>query len=165
MATTHLVSVEEYLHSTYEPDAEYVEGRVLQRSVPQKPHSKMQSYLDRALYALAHPLGYEVWVEQRLRTQPNPAHYRVPDICVTFGEPAEDIFTQPPFLCVEILSPDDTAVDIRTKVEEYLAFGVAYVWLIDPITRRGEVHTAEDIQRVNDGVFRAGEVEINIGQT
>jgi Uma2 family endonuclease len=76
MATTHLVSVEEYLRSAYEPDAEYVEERILLRSVPQKPHSKMQGYLDRTLYALAKPA---------------------------------------PFLCAEILSPDDAALDLRTK--------------------------------------------------
>lgn len=162
MATTHLVSVEEYLHSTHEPDAEFVEGRILLRSMPQKPHSKMQSFLDRTLYALAHPLGYEVWVEQRLRTQPSPARYRVPDVCVTLGEPAEDIFTTPPFLCAEILSPDDTALDIRTKVDEYLAFGVPYVWVIDPTTRRGDIHTARSIQRVENGLFRAGEIEVDI---
>jgi Uma2 family endonuclease len=164
MAATHLVSVEEYLHSVYEPDAEYVEGRILHRSVPEKPHSKMQSYLDRTLYDVAHPLGYEVWVEQRLRTQPDPAHYRVPDICLTLGEPAEDIFTKPPFLCVEILSPDDAAIEVRTKVEEYLVFGVVYVWVIDPSARRGEIYTSRDIQRVEDGVFRAGEIKVDIRQ-
>ena len=160
MATTHLVSVEEYLRSAYEPDAEYVEGRILLRSVPQKPHSKMQGYLDRTLYALAHPLGYEVWVEQRLRTQPDPAHYRVPDVCVTLGEPAENIFTEPPFLCAEILSPDDTALDVRTKVDEYLAFGVAYVWVIDPRKRKGTVYTAKDSITPEDGILRTGNPEI-----
>ena len=49
MATTHLISVEEYLNSTYEPDAEYVEGRIVQRALPQKPHSKIQTYLIWAL--------------------------------------------------------------------------------------------------------------------
>jgi Uma2 family endonuclease len=162
MATTQLVSAEEYLHSVYEPDAEYVAGRVIQRPVPQKPHSKMQSYLDRTLYQVGHPLGYEVWVEQRLRTQADPDHYRVPDVCLTHGEPAENIFTEPPFLCVEILSPDDTAVEVRSKVEEYLAFGVLYVWVVDPNTRRGEIHTRSAIQRVADGVFRAGEIEVDL---
>jgi len=123
MAIASLVSVEEYLHSTFEHDAEYVEGRIVPRPMPQKPHSKMQSYLDRTLYHAGHPLGYEVWPEQRVRTQRNPPRYRVPDLCVTQGEPAEDIFTEPPYLCVEILSPDDTAVDLRAKVHEYLAFG------------------------------------------
>jgi Uma2 family endonuclease len=162
MATAQLVSVEEYLHSVYEPDAEYVAGRIIQRSVPQKPHSKMQSHLDRTLYEVGHPLGYEVWVEQRLRTQANPDHYRVPDVCLTRGEPAENIFTEPPFLCVEILSPDDAAVEVRTKVEEYLAFGVLYVWVVDPNTRRGEIHTRSAIQRVADGVFRADEIEVDL---
>ena len=132
MATTEPVSVAEYLHSTFEHDAEYVDGRIVPRSMPQKPHSKMQSYLDRTLYQVAHPPGYEVWTEQRIRTQPKPARYRVPDLCVTQGEPAEDVFTEPPFLCVEILSPDDTAVEVWAKVREYRAFGVAYVWIVDP---------------------------------
>jgi Uma2 family endonuclease len=162
MATAQLVSVEEYLHSVYEPDAEYVAGRIIQRAVPQKPHSKMQSYLDRTLYEVGHPLGYEVWVEQRLRTQANPDHYRVPDVCLTRGEPAENIFTEPPFLCFEILSPDDAAVEVRAKVEEYLAFGVLYVWVVDPNTRRGEIHTRSAIQRVADGVFRADEIEVDL---
>ena len=43
METTELVSVEEYLHSTFEYDAEYVEGRIVLRPMPQKPHSRMQS--------------------------------------------------------------------------------------------------------------------------
>ena len=101
-------------------------------------------------------------MEQRLRTQPDPVHYRVPDLCVTFGEPAENIFTEPPYLCIEILLPDDIAVDVRTKVEEYLAFGVAYVWLIDPSARRGEIHSAEGIERVSNGVFRAGQFAVDI---
>jgi Uma2 family endonuclease len=164
MATTELVSVEEYLHSTFEHDAEYVEGRIVPRSMPQKPHSKMQSYLDRTLYQVAHPLGYEVWTEQRIRTQPKPARYRVPDLCVTEGEPAEDIFTEPPFLCVEILSPDDTAVEVRTKVREYRAFGVAYVWIVDPKTGTGEIHTTGGIELVEDGRFRAGEIEVRLGK-
>jgi Uma2 family endonuclease len=162
MATTHLVSAEDYLHSAYEPDAEYVEGRILLRSVPQNPNSKMRSYLDRTLYALAHPLGYEVWVEQRLRTKPNPAHYLVPDVCVTLGETSREYLHGTPFLCAEILSPDDTALDVRTKVDEYLAFGVAYVWVIDPSAGRGEIHTSQGVHRVENGVFRAGEIEVDI---
>ena len=162
MATAELVSVEEYLHSTFEPDAEYVEGRIIPRSVPQKSHSKMQGYLDRTLYQVAHPLGYDVWMEQRLRTQPDPAHYRVPDICITRGEPAEDVFTEPPVLCVEILSPDDAAVEVRAKVREYLAFGVACVWIVDPTTGTGEIHTRDGIARVEDGIFRAGDIEIDL---
>jgi Uma2 family endonuclease len=156
------VSVEEYMHSTFENDAEYVEGRIVPRAVPKKPHSKMQSFLDRMLYQAGHPLGYEVWPEQRVRTQKDPPRYRVPDLCVTQGEPSEDVFIEPPFLCVEILSPDDAAVDVWAKVHEYLAFGVAYVWIVDPANHTGEIHTQSGIERVEDGRFRAGEIEVRI---
>jgi Uma2 family endonuclease len=162
MAITELVSVEEYLHSTFEHDAEYVEGRIVPRPMPQKPHSKMQRDLLRMLCPVGDPLGYEVWPEQRIRTQRTPARYRVPDLCVTQGEPSEDIFTEPPFLCVEILSPDDAAVELLAKIREYLAFGVTYVWIIDPETGTGEIHTADRVERVEDGRFRAGEIEVQL---
>ena len=160
--TQERVNVEEYMHSSYEPDAEYVEGRILPRALPKKPHSRMQRLLTRALCQLAEPLGCEVWPEQRVRTQADPPRYRVPDLCLTNGEPDEDVFTQPPFLCVEILSPDDSAVELLIKVREYLAFGVAYVWVIDPVTRMGEIHTSGGIERVEDGRFHAGEIAVDL---
>jgi Uma2 family endonuclease len=162
MATAHLVSVEEYMRSNFEPDAEYVEGRIVQRPMPQKPHSKAMAYFVRMIYEVGHPLGCEIWPEQRLRTKRNPDRYRVPDLCVTVGEPDEDVFTEPPFLCIEILSPDDSATELRTKIDEYLAMGVNYVWVVDPVTHAGEVHSKERIERTRDGVFRARDIEIDL---
>jgi Uma2 family endonuclease len=124
----------------------------------------MQSLLNRTLYTVAHHLGYEVWVEQRLQTKMNPARYRVPDVCVTLGEPAEEVFTTPPFLCVEILSPDDSALELRLKIDEYLAFGVDFIWVIDPVALNGEIHTRDGIQRVHDGHFQAARIAVNIKQ-
>jgi Uma2 family endonuclease len=164
MATTELVSVEEYLHSSFEYDAECVEGRIVHRSMPQKPHSKMHGYLIRALHRTTHPLGYEVWPEQRIRTQRAPARYRVPDLCVTQGEPTEDVFTEAPFLCVEILLPGDAAVEVLAKIREYLAFGVAYVWIVDPESGTGEIHMPDGVERVENGRFWAGQVEIRLGE-
>jgi Uma2 family endonuclease len=40
-----------------------------------------------------------------------------------------------PVLAVEILSPSDTLEEIDTKIDEYLAAGVALVWTIDPHDR------------------------------
>ena len=146
METAQLVSVEEYLHTSYEYDAEYVEGRIVQRALPQKFHSMMLSYLDRTLYAVGHPLGYCIWPDQRIRTQAEPRpRYRVPDFCVTKGEPSELIFTSPPFLCVEILSPDDAALEVRSKIDEYLEFGVAFVWVDRSVYKtRRDPHAPRD---------------------
>ncbi|MCU1261909.1 MAG: hypothetical protein JWO80_4794 [Bryobacterales bacterium] len=163
MATAQLVSVEEYLRTSYTPDAEYVEGVVIPRAMPQKPHSKMQAFLIRGLCELGNPMGFEVWLEQRVQIQAPPRlHCRIPDVCLTAGEPEEDTFTSPPYLCVEILSPEDNALELRRKVQEYLAFGVPFVWVIDPESRQGEVYTSSGIQSVIDGVFHAGEISIDI---
>jgi Uma2 family endonuclease len=162
--TQQLVSVEEYMHSTYEPDAEFVEGRIITRPMPKVPHSEMQSFLDRTLYQIGHPLGYRVWPELRVRTESDPPHYRVPDICMTKGKPqaSDDVAIEPPFLCIEILSPDDSAVELRAKVHEYLSFGVQFVWVIEPVTRTGEIHTSSGIERVDNGRFHAGEIEVDL---
>jgi Uma2 family endonuclease len=47
-----------------------------------------------------------------------------------------------PDLAVEVLSPDDRVRDVGAKVREYLAHGVALVWVIDPATQTATVHSA-----------------------
>jgi hypothetical protein len=39
------ILVEEYLHTAYRPDCEYVDGEVLERNVGEYPHSKVQGLL------------------------------------------------------------------------------------------------------------------------
>jgi len=43
MATGSLVSVHEYLSTSYRPDRDYVDGVVLERSVGEKSHSLLQT--------------------------------------------------------------------------------------------------------------------------
>lgn len=40
-----------------------------------------------------------------------------------------------PDLAVEVVSPSNTAAEIREKVLEYLACGSRLVWVVDPATR------------------------------
>jgi Uma2 family endonuclease len=162
MTTAQLVSVEEYLHSTFEHDAEYVEGKIIPRSLPQRPHSKLQTWFARTLFDAAHPFGYEVWVEQRIRTQFQPRRYRIPDVCLTKGDPFEDVFTSAPFLCIEILSPEDSALELRMKIDEYLTFGVPYVWVVDPVSKAGEIYSGDRIEKVTNAQYTAGEIRIDL---
>ena len=109
MTTAPLVSVEEYLHTSFEHDAEYAEGRIVPRAMPRKDHSKLQGQLIGFFLSRTSATGLGVWpAEQQIRTSFEPARYRIPDVCLTVGEPDEQVFTSPPFLCVEILSPDDS---------------------------------------------------------
>ena len=121
----------------------------------------MQGFLIFLLYQIARPLGFHgILPEQRIRTASD--RYRIPDICLTRAKPAEPVLTEPPFLCIEILSPEDTVMQLRAKIAEYLAFGIEYVWVIDPESCTGEIHNAQSqIHRVSDGRFRAGPIELD----
>ena len=154
-----LVSVEEYLRTAYEPDCDYVDGVVLERNVGEKSHAKVQKRL--MWYLEQHYRA--IFVIQETRVQISATRYRVPDLCVIAGpEPAEEVFTTPPFLCVEILSPEDRMGRMNVKIGDYLAFGVPYVWVIDPQTHKAWIYTAQGMSEVNDGVLRTQKPEITV---
>jgi Uma2 family endonuclease len=135
MKPTTLVPVEEYLSTDYSPDCDYVDGVLEERNLGERDHSRIQKRLLRILAAFESRLGIEALPEQRV--QIGPSRYRVPDICVLYpGHPEEQIITKPPFICFEILSVDDRVTRVQRRVDEYLAMGVPYVWIIDPRDRR-----------------------------
>ncbi|MFN0166136.1 MAG: Uma2 family endonuclease, partial [Bryobacteraceae bacterium] len=117
-----LTPLTEYLATSYSPDREYVDGRVVERAMGEKQHSKVQTELTIFLGTLRARLGISVFVEQRVQVKPQ--RFRVPDVCVCLGEPDEEIFTSPPFLVIEILSPDDRMTEMLEKIDDYLSFGV-----------------------------------------
>jgi len=99
--------------------------------------------------------GIRLFTGQRI--QISTRRFRVPDICATLGEEAqEQIFTAPPFLCIEIVSPEDRMSRNQEKIADYLSFGVQYVWLINPESRRAWVHTHDAITEVRDGMLWTG---------
>ena len=51
----------------------------------------------------------------------------------------ESVFTHPPHLVIEILSPDDEPADMLEKIADYLKFGVPHVWIPDPYRQRLQV--------------------------
>jgi Uma2 family endonuclease len=72
---------------------------------------------------------------------------------VVAGErPSEQILTSPPFLCVEVLSKDDRMSEMQERIDDYLSFGVRYVWLLDPRTKRAYVYTATGIYEAKDAL-------------
>jgi Uma2 family endonuclease len=157
-----LVSVEEYLNTSFDDgDREYVDGVIVKRNLGEKAHSKAQRKLVIFFGGLERTLQTYCFPEQRV--QVTGTRFRVPDVCVYIGEePEEEIFRTPPFLVVEILSKDDRASDLQEKIDDYLAFGVAFVWVIDPRRRAGIVHTAEGSWEVRDGVLTTRDPNIEL---
>lgn len=156
-----LVSVDEYLHTAYEPDCDYVDGQLLERNVGEKDHSKVQR--DLLVYLHQRRTLWNLFAIQEQRVQISRTRFRVPDVCVVLGpEPDEQIFTQPPFLCIEILSPEDRMSRMQVKIDDYLRFGVSYVWVIDPQTRKAWIYAADSIREVRDGILRTENPEITV---
>ncbi|HEY7391696.1 MAG TPA: Uma2 family endonuclease [Bryobacteraceae bacterium] len=100
------VSEEEYLHSVYEPDCDYIERTLLERNVGERLHSILQREL---IVYFANPRKewrLSPFPDQRIRL--GPGRYRIPDIAI-YKDPAprEAVFTTPPFIAIEIVSSED----------------------------------------------------------
>jgi Uma2 family endonuclease len=153
MSSRTLISVEEYLTSSFRPDCDYVDGHIEERNLGELTHSRIQGRLMVCLARYEETLGIEVLPE--VRVQVKPTRFRIPDVCVVLGDPGEEILTKPPFLCIEVLSPEDRMSRMKERVNEYLAMGVPYVWVLDPQTKRTCVATpAEELHEVTDAVLR-----------
>ena len=70
------------------------------------------------------------------------------------------IIVEPPFSCIEVLSPSDRMKEMQERIDDYLAFGVRYVWLLHPRTRRAFVYTVDAVREVKDGVLRTDDPDI-----
>ena len=97
------------------------------------------------------------------RVQVSPTRFRVPDVTVvkssqTLGE----IFTAPPYLCIEILSKGDTLDYMQEKIDDYLKFGVPYIWIINPRLRKGYVATKAGLVEATSGILETSDPEIRV---
>ena len=155
------IPVEEYLRTTYHPDCEYVDGLIVERNVGESKHSRAQRRLIRLFAALEESLRAFAYPE--LRVQVKRGRFRIPDVTIVLGaEISEAYLTTPPFLVIEVLSPDDRHGDLLEKVRDYLEFGVPYVWVINPESRRGEIYTSEGMRDAADGIMRTADPAIEV---
>ncbi len=161
MSTATAVSLKEYLNTSYRPDCDYLDGELLERNVGEWDHSRLQTLLIRYLSNRERQWGIVVAGEQRVQVKAR--RFRVPDITVIAGDPpAAQIITKPPFLCVEILSPSDRLTEMQERIDDYLSFGVSYVWLINPRTRQTYVYSSAGIREVRDGVLTTNNPDITV---
>jgi Uma2 family endonuclease len=161
MSRTAGVSVEEYLSTSYRPDCDYVDGEVRERNVGEYPHSNLQSRLIIWFGNRERDWKIRMLPEQRIRVS---AHrFRIPDACVLRrDQPIEPVITQPPLICVEILSKDDRLRDMQERVDEYLAFGVPNVWILDPVLRKAYVCTRTGFLEPESGILQAAGSPIHV---
>jgi len=144
------VPVEEYLQTSFEgPDPEYVDGEIVERAVPDFLHGTVQCRFAGIFCEMAkrHPLHAATEVRHKLRE----TRYRIPDVAVFAGDPPAERFpSTPPYIAIEILSPDDRFSEVVKKLDEYRTWGVPHIWLADPQLRRLMVYGATGLSEVTE---------------
>jgi Uma2 family endonuclease len=130
-AATSFVPVEEYLRSSFEPDAEYVDGQIEERAAGENDHSAWQD----AILAWFRQQAKEgqIRVRPELRVQVAPTCFLVPDVTLLDRSlPIEQIVTHPPVAVFEILSPADTLKRVMANCGRYERMGIRTILVIDP---------------------------------
>jgi Uma2 family endonuclease len=141
-----LMSVEEF-DRLAEPDElsyELDEGELLVMTKPRPLHNRIVLRLTAEMvrYLDSHPVGEVFNPENLFVLSANTK--RAPDVSFLRLERAKQIdpdadIPGAPDLAVEVLSPNDTAAQMRRKVRQYLAAGAHCVWIVYPETREVEV--------------------------
>ena len=161
MSAGTLISLEEYLHTSYSPEREYRDGVLVERNVGDNAHAKLMGLL--TTYMNRRRKAWKILAYLELRVKMRENWYPVPDVCV-YPEPipTERYPSQPPLLWIEIVSQDDRLVDLWEKAAELVKCGVPYVWIIEPNTLKSELHTADGILAVPDQTLRLADSPIVI---
>jgi len=149
MSTKTLMSVEEYLHTTFDgADREYLDGEVIERNMGNKSHSAVQGEFFFQFRLQRNRTGLIALPELRHRL--GERRFRIPDIAVFEGEPATEIPELPPLVAIEILSPDDRIGYIIPKLEEYRAWGVKHIWIADPEDRKFFTYSEDGLHEASE---------------
>ena len=150
-----LMTAEEFWHSSENGKRrELVAGEVVVSMPPGGIHGVIAIRLGARLDAWASAGNYgESGIESGFILDRDPDLVRGPDVYFVSraripasGVP-EAFWDLAPDLAVEIISPDETAVEIRGKTLEYLHAGSALVWNVYPRTKEVVAHTPDGLSR------------------
>jgi len=135
MGTTTAIPVGEYLRMSFpDVDREYRDGELVERTMPDYLHGCTQALLCIFFGALRKRLPFFICVETRMKLR--EGLYLIPDVAVFWPTEPARVPDSPPLVAIEVLSADDRLTAVREKLQEYRAWGVPHVWLVDPHSRR-----------------------------
>ena len=156
MATTpSLISIEEYLHTSYHPDVHYVDGILEERhgtgenhALGEFEHNTFQIAIGSAFWIRRAVWNIRPVTQQRIRVGSN--RVRICDVAVLRSDaPREQVVITAPLICIEILSPEDRLSRAKEVLADYFALGVSNIWLIDPIRRSAFTFGANGLQEAD----------------
>ncbi|MBI4594775.1 MAG: Uma2 family endonuclease [Candidatus Tectomicrobia bacterium] len=148
MSVKTLMTAEE-LANLPEDDYRYelVEGELIRMSPTKPQHGKIAAKIIRILgnYVEAKGLGEVYGTDTGFIIRRHPDTVRAPDIAFVSREripeeSGESFFSFSPDLAVEVLSPDESAMEVQDKIEGYFQGGSRVVWVVNPKTKTVTVY-------------------------
>jgi Uma2 family endonuclease len=153
-------TLEEYLHTSYRPDVDFVDGALLDRLFGEWPHSAVRTEILCNL-RMAHESSMHVLPSIRIRT--SATRIRVADIAVISATARRTpIIQEPPALCIEVLEPQDHWERVRGRCEDFLAMGVPEVWVFDPEKLTAYVMSHDGMTEHKEGTLRLAGTAVEI---
>ena len=163
---TKSITLEEFLHlPETEPGSEYINGEIIQKTLPQGEHSILQTELASAinLAIKPHKLG-RAFSELRCnyptgsRSSVYGGYSIIPDVSVFRSSriPRQEngrvanIFNLAPDWSIEILSPNQSQTKVTKNILHCLNHGTQMGWLIDPQEQSVFVYLPDQPIRVYD---------------
>ena len=135
-ATRTPVSVGEYLHSSYSPDCDYVDGELQERNWGEFDHAEAQGALIQ--WFRNHGKEWNIRALTELRMQTSPTRFRIADVClISRSDPADQVLQRAPIAVIEVLSPEDRISRYQERFSDYRQMGIRHIWVVDPQNRRG----------------------------
>jgi Uma2 family endonuclease len=132
------------------PGFEFIDGQLVEKAmgaesswVAGEVYDHIKAYCRRTGFGLTFiaDLGFQCFPGK-------PAQVRKPDVSVVRCDPAtyelpRGWVTEPPALVVEVVSPNELAIELSGKVADFRAARTPLIWVIDPDRREATVYRAD----------------------
>jgi Uma2 family endonuclease len=159
-----LLSIEEYLHTSYKPDVHFVDGEIEERNVGEHDHARTQTLITFLFASNEDAWGTETVVEQRIRV--TSSRVRICDVAILKADaPYEPVTATPPLICIEVMSPEDRVPRAELVLADYFAMGVPNIWLIDPLRRVAYTFGPLGLQKADPANLSVPGTEIRLDLT
>jgi len=146
---------------------EFVDGHFVERFLGADLHSDCQFQVTALLKLLAQATNAKA---RQKWTVAHEEEWLIPDVVLTrpndYVTDSRGYLVSTPLLCVEILSPGQSASDLFRKCRRYHAWGVPHCWIIDPQAKACfESHDGDTFALIEcDGTLTAGEIRFRAAE-
>ena len=159
-----LLSIEEYLRTSYKPDVHFVDGHIEERNLGEFEHASLQAAI--AGWFWPRRLDWAIFPVVEQRIQIDSSRVRICDVVLLDAQwKRQPVVTTPPLVCIEILSPEDRLSRAKVVLADYLAMNVQNIWLIDPIYRAAWVFDVTGLHEADPTRLVVADTPIHLNLT